>query len=38
VFLTEWHFSLYCIMPRDGMFDWRHNSSSRSVAARNLAV
>jgi len=25
-------------MPQDQMFDWRHNSSSQSVAARILAV
>jgi len=33
VFLTKkWPISLYCVMPRDRMLDWRHNSSSRSVA------
>jgi len=25
---TWWPFCLHCLMPRDRMFDWRHNSSS----------
>jgi len=36
--MTNWPFYFNCIMPQDWMFDWRHNSSSRSVAARILAV
>jgi len=36
--VTKWPFSLYCVMPRDRIFDCRHNSSSWSVAARILPV
>jgi len=34
--MTNWPFYSNCIMPWDRMFDWWHNSSSRSVAARTF--
>jgi len=34
IFLTKWPFSRHCVMSWDRIFDWRHKSSSRSVAAR----
>jgi len=36
VFLAKWPFSWYCVIPRDRIFEWWYNSSSRSVAARIL--
>jgi len=36
--MTNWPFHSNCVMPWDRMFDWRHNSSSWSVAARMLVV
>jgi len=38
VFLTKWCFTWHCVMPRDRIFDWRHNSSSWSAASRILLV
>jgi len=36
--MTNWRFYSNCILPRGRIFNWRQNSSSRSVAARMLAV
>jgi len=36
--MTNWPFYSICVMPWDRMFDWQHNSSSRSVAARISVV